>query len=377
MLKRIGISLILLFIFIWLIWSYTGRKTPVAPPKIFLSIVQDVNPNDTLKNNLVGIQPYMEEADYVIQERFKNKLGLYLDEAKKSNLIQSNTLVVFPENIGTWLILVNEKHSLADKNRIEDAKATLIWSNIFDFSLAYLRTDEQDRSMAAVFRMKAKNMAEAYFDTFSSLAQQYQTYIVAGSIILPKPSVVNGEIYIDITEPLANVSFVFGPDGKIIGNPIFKEHPGNFDDLLLNLVQVENHEVFDLPIGKTSVLINEDAWFGDSYQGIENTSPIVILNPSFSPGINSMVEPWEGFGISPPPLDVDSSDLDNITLLEAIEKYSLPKKIFETNAPIGMTLFLKGEFWDLGASGQPILIHKGDSLSIENADLGGIWSLSF
>lgn len=377
MLKRIGISLVLLFIFIWLIWSYSGRKTPVDPPKIFLSLVQDINPNDTLKNNLVGIQPYMEEADFVLQERYKNKLGLYMAEAKKSNLIRTNTLVVFPENIGTWLILVNEKHSLADKNRIEDAKATLIWSNIFDFSLAYLRSDEEDRSMAAVFRMKAKNMTEAYFDTFSSLAQQYQTYIVAGSIILPRPSVVEGEIYIDITEPLANVSFVFGPDGKIIGNPIIKEHSGVFDDLLLNLVQSENHEVFDLPVGKTSILLNEDAWFEDSYQLIKNSTPAVILNPSFSPGINSMAEPWEGFGISSPPTDVDSTDLGNITLIEAIEKYSLPKKIYETNAPVGMTLFLKGEFWDLGASGQPIFIHKGDSITIQNADLGGVWSLSF
>lgn len=377
MLKRIGISLVLLFIFIWLIWSYSGRKTPVDPPKIFLSLVQDINPSDTLKNNLVGIQPYMEEADFVLQERYRNKLELYLVEAKNSNLLRSNTLVVFPENIGTWLILVNEKHSLADKNRIEDAKATLIWSNIFDFSLAYLRSDEEDRTMAAIFRMKAKNMAEAYFDSFSTLAQQFQTYIVAGSIILPKPSVIDGEIYIDITEPLTNVSFIFGPDGKIIGKPIIKEHSGDFDDLLLNLVQSENHEIFDLPIGKTSILLNEDAWFEESYQLIKDSSPSVILNPSFSPGINSMAEPWEGFGISSPPLNLDSSDLGNITLLEAIEKYSLPKKIYETKAPIGMTLFLKGEFWDLGASGQPIFIHKGDSITIQNADLGGVWSLSF
>jgi predicted amidohydrolase len=377
MLKRIGISLVLLLIFIWLIWSYSGRKTPVDPPKIFLSLVQDINPSDTLKNNLVGIQPYMEEADFVLQERYRNKLELYLAEAKKSNLIRTNTLVVFPENIGTWLILVNEKHSLADKNRIEDAKATLIWSNIFDFSLAYLRSDEEDRSMAAIFRMKAKNMAEAYFDSFSTLAQQFQTSIVAGSIILPKPIVVDGEIYIDITEPLTNVSFIFGPDGKIIGKPIIKEHSGDFDALLLNLVQSENHEVFDLPVGKTSILLNEDAWYEDSYQLIENSTPAVIINPSFSPGINSMAEPWEGFGVLSPPLDVDSTDLGNITLLEAIEKYSLPQKINNSNAQIGMTLFLKGEFWDLGASGQPLIIHKGDSLEIQNADLGGVWSLSF
>jgi len=377
MLKRIGISLVLLLIFIWLIWSYSGRKTPVDPPKIFLSLVQDINPSDTLKNNLVGIQPYMEEADFVLQERYRNKLELYLAEAKKSNLFRTNTLVVFPENIGTWLILVNEKHSLADKNRIEDAKATLIWSNIFDFSLAYLRSDEEDRSMAAIFRMKAKNMAEAYFDSFSTLAQQFQTYIVAGSIILPKPIVVDGEIYIDITEPLTNVSFIFGPDGKIIGKPIIKKHSGDFDDLLLNLAQSENHEVFDLPVGKTSILLNEDAWFEDSYQLIENSTPAIIINPSFSPGINSMAEPWEGFGVLSLPLDVDSMDLGNITLLEAIEKYSLPQKIKNSNAQIGMTLFLKGEFWDLGASGQPLIIHKGDSLEIQNADLGGVWSLSF
>ena len=192
--RRFLVSSILLAIFLWLIWSFAGRSYPPDQPETFLDIVEEVNPSDSLQNNILGIQPYMIAKDYLDQETFFRKLELYLDVSRKSRLISPNTIVLLPEYIGTWLVLSGEKHVLAEKDNLNDAMSTLVLSNIFDFSLNYLQTHESDKATAALFRMKARNMAQDYFNTFSQLAQQFDCYIAAGSIILPKPSVVDGEL---------------------------------------------------------------------------------------------------------------------------------------------------------------------------------------
>ncbi|MCR9082155.1 MAG: carbon-nitrogen hydrolase, partial [Cyclobacteriaceae bacterium] len=168
--RRILISSALLIIFIWLIWSFSGRSYPLKEPELYLDLVEEINPSDTLDRNIVGIQPYMEASDYLDQETFYRKLELYLHESRKSGLIRPNTIVLLPEYLGTWLVLSGEKHNLAEKETVEEAMTTLILSNIVDFSINLIRSNEEDKVTAAIFRMKSLEMAEDYFDTFSKLS---------------------------------------------------------------------------------------------------------------------------------------------------------------------------------------------------------------
>ncbi|TDK41770.1 nitrilase-related carbon-nitrogen hydrolase [Algoriphagus formosus] len=375
--RRILISSILLIIFIWLIWSFSGRSYPLKEPELYLDLVEEINPSDTLNRNIVGIQPYMEASDYLDQETFYRKLELYLHESRKSGLIRPNTIVLLPEYLGTWLVLSGEKHNLAEKETVEEAMTTLILSNIVDFSINLIRSNEEDKVTAAIFRMKSLEMAEDYFDTFSKLSKDFNCFIAAGSIVLPKPQVVEGELIIDSSEPLYNSSFIFGPDGKIIGKPILKAFPIDAELPFVQSQTVEELPVFELPMGKAALLICADSWYPEPYTKAEKEKAEIILVPSYLTGENTMENPWQGYNGSEAPAETDLSDIQKITEWEAWNKYALPGKITKTSAEVGMNVFLRGKLWEMGADGQPLAILKGQALKPTAAARAGIWSLNY
>lgn len=375
--RRILISSVLLIIFIWLIWSFSGRSYPLKEPQLYLDLVEEINPSDTLDRNIVGIQPYMEASDYLDQETFYRKLELYLHESRKSGLIRPNTIVLLPEYLGTWLVLSGEKHNLAEKETVEEAMTSLILSNIVDFSINLIRSNEEDKVTAAIFRMKSLEMAEDYFDTFSKLSQDFNCFIAAGSIVLPKPQVVDGELIIDSSEPLYNSSFIFGPDGKIIGKPILKAFPIDAELPFVQSQTVEELPVFELPMGKAALLICADSWYPEPYAKAEKEKAEIILVPSYLTGENTMKNPWQGYNGSEAPASTDLSDIQKITEWEAWYKYALPGKITKTSAEVGMNVFLRGKLWEMGADGQPLAILNGQALKTTAAARAGIWSLNY
>ncbi|TFV94253.1 carbon-nitrogen hydrolase [Algoriphagus kandeliae] len=375
--RRLIVSSILLVIFIWLIWSSAGRGYLPEQPEAFLDLIEEVNPSDSLKRNILGIQPYMLAKDYLDQETFQQKMALYLDAALKSKLIQPNTVVLLPEYIGTWLVLSGEKHALAEKDNLKNAMSTLVLSNIIDFSVNYFQSHETDRATATLFRMKARSMAQDYFTTFSQLAQQFNCYIAAGSIILPKPYIAEGELYIDKGGPLYNASFIFGPDGKIIGEPVLKVFPIESEIPFVSGEAVEKIPVFNLPMGKTSLLICADSWYPEPYQVANQSQAEIILVPSYLTGDESMEKPWQGYNGAPAPVGTNLNDIETISEWEAWNKYALPGRISQTNARVGMNVFLRGELWDLGADGQPLAVLNGLQLELKPADRAGIWSINF
>ncbi|WP_100627428.1 nitrilase-related carbon-nitrogen hydrolase [Algoriphagus formosus] len=375
--RRILISSVLLIIFIWLIWSFSGRSYPLQEPELYLDLVEEINPSDTLNRNIVGIQPYMEASDYLDQETFYRKLELYLHESRKSGLIRPNTIVLLPEYLGTWLVLSGEKHNLAEKETVEEAMTTLILSNIVDFSINLIRSNEEDKVTATIFRMKSLEMAEDYFDTFSKLSNDFNCFIAAGSIVLPKPQVVEGELIIDSSEPLYNSSFIFGPDGKIIGKPILKAFPIDAELPFVQSQSVEELTVFKLPMGKAALLICADSWYPEPYTKAEKEKAEIILVPSYLTGENTMENPWQGYNGSEAPAETDLSDIQKITEWEAWNKYALPGKITKTSADVGMNVFLRGKLWEMGADGQPLAILNGQALKPTAAARAGIWSLNY
>lgn len=372
------ISLIILLLFIWLIWSYSGRNMPLTEAKAHISVVQEINPSDSLNRNVVGIQPYMEVSDYFSQAKFKDKLRFYLTESKHKGFLNQNTIVLYPEYIGTWLVLEGEKHVLEKQETMKEALTTMVLSNFFDFSLAYLKTsNESDRAASAIFRMKAKSMANSYYLTFSELAKESKIHIASGSIILPDPTVVDGKIYVDPTGPLYNAAFVFGPDGNVIGDPILKAFPIDSEIPFLTAGIPGEIPTFDLPFAKTSVLVCADSWYPDAYLVANNQKAELILVPSFCTGDGAMDIPWKGYSGNPEPAGSDLNDINKLTEREAWEKYALPGQIQKTRAQAGLNVFLRGNLWDMGADGQPLAVFQNKLLQITPADSAGIWSLNY
>ncbi len=377
MIKKI-ISFLILCVFVWLIWSFSGRNHPLPSADVMLTEIQEINPSDSLERSLVGIQPYMLVSDYFSQAIFKEKLGIYLREAKGEGMIKENTLVLFPEYLGTWLVLEGEKHSIAKEKTLQGAMTTMVISNLFEFSKSMLQAGgAKDKAAAALFRMKARKMAKSYFLTFSELAKEYKTHIAAGSIILPGPRVENGELVLDTDEPLYNVSFIFGPDGKIVGRPILKAFPIESEQPFLAASNPAEIPTFDLPIGKTALLVCADSWYPEAYQTARQEKAEIILVPSYCTGNGTMDLLWKGYSGYPEPADTELSDIGKLTENQAWKKYALPGKIKNTSAQVGMNVFLKGELWDLGTDGQPLVVKDGKLLQVNPAEKAGIWSLNF
>lgn len=376
MIKRV-ISFVILALFIWLIWAYQGRKSELPTPKSYLTTVSSINAFDTLDRSLVGIQPYMVLTDYLSQQNFRQKVDLYLQEAKGMGMLHEQSIVLFPEYMGTWLVIQDEKRSVSEKLSLQSAMTLMVGSNIFKFLIQLpLTIGAEDKAAAAIFRMKARKMANTYFETFSELAQQYQVHIAAGSIILPGAGINNGELYIDQSKPLENVSFIFGPDGKIIGNPIRKAFPIESEQPFLSAASADQIPVFSLPFAKTALLICADSWYEEAYQNANSQGAEVILVPSYCTGTGTMDNLWGGYSGYPEPENVAMDDIQKITEKEAWAKYALPGKIKSTSAKVGMNVFLRGEFWDLGTDGQPLIIYQGKFFPQES-EKAGIWELKY
>ena len=204
---------------------------------------------------------------------------------------------------------------------------TLILSNIVDFSINLIRSKEEDKITAAIFRMKSLKMAKDYFDTFSKLSKDFNCFIAAGSIVLPKPQVIDGELIIDSSEPLYNASFIFGPDGKIIGKPILKAFPIDTELPFVQSQPVEQLPVFELPMGKTALMICADSWYPEPYTKAAKEKTEVILVPSYLTGENAMKNLWQGYNGMEAPTGTELTDIQKITEWEAWNKYALPGKI--------------------------------------------------
>lgn len=377
MIRRI-ITLFILTVFIWLIWSFYGRNTPLEETNSQISVIQEINPSDSLSRNIVGIQPFMEVSDYFNQVNFKTKIQTYLVAATREGFMRKNTFVLFPENIGTWLFLVNEKRNLNEKKTLDEALRILAVSNAFDFFLGYIKTGkESNKEFSSIIRMKAKSMLKVYDETFGELAIETNSYILGGSILLPEPSVVDGEIYINLLGPLYNASFLYGPNGKVIGNPILKSHLNSFEKSYTSPGNPQDLQVFDFSFGKTCIIPFNDSWHPEAYEIAKSNSAEIILSTSFLTHNQTEYSNWLGYDGESGPDNLDLNDIGRLSNLEAWQKYGLPKGIKDTKATVGFNVFFRGNIWDLGPSGNPIAVLNNTVLPIIPAGKGGVWSLNF
>lgn len=369
---------ILVLILVWVIWANTGLPPELPAIRPEISVTADISPisSDNIRGNIVGIQPYMLETDYLTQQQFQAKLNAYFKSANDLGFFRENTIVLLPEYLGTWLVISGEKKSIANAGNLTWAMAQLVLSHPLRFAAYYAKSEnESDRIAAALFRMKSEKMANIYQQVFKKLAEQYQVYIAAGSILLPGPEVKNGILEVDIEEPIYNTSFVFDPDGNLLPQSIRKAFPIESEQPFVTASTTSVIPTFDLPIGKIGVLVCADSWYPESYHAIQGVE--VILVNSYCAMDGAMTIPWAGYNGAPAPIDVDLADIGIISERQAWEKYALPGRIGISGATIGANVFLRGKLWDLGTDGQPFFIKDGQVLKIEKADKGGIWSMEF
>lgn len=362
MLSRMFFKRSYLFYFLFLvlvfygIWSYTDRSTREQTPDSKLKRVESFG-KDLKKGNLLGIQPWMDPIDYSNEINFSKKIQSYLEEANKKGYINSKTIVVFPEYLGTWLVIAGEKTSVIESDKLEDSMRTLILSNPVSFVHNFFKAQGKDKIRDALFRMKAEKMLSIYSNTFSDMAKKWGITIVAGSILLPEPHILEDKIQIG-NGALKNGSYVFLPDGRVAENSPEKIYPIEDEKSFVEASTLKNLKIIQSPAGKVGVLVCADSWYPEVYKIFKKQNVNFVVVPSYVAPDGAMSEVWKGYNGSKNPTDIRPEDIHRISEGEAWLKYALAGRILKSGATHGMNVFLRGSLWDLGSDGEVILVYR-------------------
>ena len=358
MIRRIliGFPILLSALYGW--WTTTDRNPYASLTDSLIASVNVVGSNRD-RGNMLGIQPWMNPLDYSTESRFRDKIRGYLTAARERGLIvPGKTIVVLPEYLGAWLVAVDEKVSVYHAPTVQEALTTLVLSNPLSFIRARWNAPDtaQDKTKHTVFAMKGPQMAEIYTNTFTQLASQYQVTIVAGSILLPDPSVQNGKLIVG-NGPLYNVSAVFHPDGRLDPQLVRKVYPIADELPFVCPTNPADVPVFDTPVGKLGVLVCADSWNSPVYKTLKQKGATLLAVPSYSAGDGVWKTIWRGYSGTKTPADA-RADVGRITEGQAWLAHAMAGRATpEAGIVKGLNVFLRGNLWDLGTDGTTIILN--------------------
>lgn len=317
--------------------------------------------------NLLGIQPEMFSGDYHSVELLRLKLAAYLHKARDEGLLNGKTVALLPEHIGTWLVISGEKAEVYQAQTLDNAMAWLAASNPLKLSRALLFAKGENRLQDALLRMKSADMARDYQHVFGGLAKDFGITLVAGSIVLPEPRVENGTLLVG-DGPLYNVSVVFGRDGAPLGQPQRKVYPIADEQTFTAASPASALRVVDTPAGRLGVLICADSWYPAGYAELGKQGVQLLAVPAFLTGNGNWAKPWGGYNGAPTPDDVQLQP-GSVSEGQAWQQLAMANRLGSSGAQAGITVFMRGQLWNLGSDGQSLLAN-GQEVSVVN-EAGG------
>ena len=312
------------------------------------------------RGNLLGIQPELFPTDYQSPARLRRKLAAYLQQAQDQGLLNDKTVVVLPEHVGTWLMISGEKDELYQAPTLAEAMNWLAASNPLLFARAWLSAKGKDRLDDAHLRMKSRTMAKDYQALFGGLAKEFHVTLVAGSIVLPEPSIRDGQLKPG-SGALYNSSVVFGRDGAPLGQPQRQLHPV-FSQRDVIQANEKTINVVDTPAGRLGVLIGSDSWYPDNYRKLDEQGAQLIAVPAQVFGQGAWDQPWRGYKSSSTPGSV-SLKPGEVSEGQAWHRLTLTAQPPSSHAVAGMSVFLRGQFWDKSGAGQSFLNSNGQQFA--------------
>jgi hypothetical protein len=347
--------LFLSFISFSIFFAYTKSDSDLTDSDYFSLTTQNEKlyssslGQDKKSGNIVGIQTFMVPADYSSPQRFHDKIESYIIRAKQKGFIKEKTLVFFPEHIGTFLFLMNEKkqiYTLKKWSEIEKYLKTTAMINNSD-----LNFENPNELIKTKMIEKSDLILETYTNTFSSLAKKYEITLLSGSILLPNPQVKDNQLTISQGN-FSHISLMYDKKGNI-----FSHYEKN------NLFDSE--KIFssngNLPPGsysmpgftnKVVVMYSRDSLENKYYtKQVYNTDLWLIMSYKLS---NDII-PWENVGISgdpryeAKPMFQDSEKLLSNKVLYS--KYGVSGKFQFFPTKNYIEVFFKGNFYELEFEG--------------------------
>ena len=342
----------------YLLWRYSPQGVLCIKESTLQLDVMHMD-SASCQHLLVGVQAEMQTYHYRSAEAFYQRLNAHLTPIKEQLLTAEECLIVFPEHIGTWLVVAGERNSIYTSTSITGAMAALIFSHPFSFlKYRFSQIKAAEATQASLFLMKAQSTADIYQNTFNRLAKEYRAHIIAGSVVLPSAKVVGGKIQLS-GDTLYNASFTFLPDGSVAQQVTRKVFPVSDEQSFCSAGQVGDINIFASQMGRIGTLICADSWYPESYEHLRSLQADIIAVPSYSTGKGIMSLPWKGYNGFEPPSDIDRTDVGKITEEMAWDKYALSGRIGSAEAAIGVNVFLRGQLWDMQSDGKSKLVISG------------------
>lgn len=310
------------------------------------------------RGNLLGIEPELFPTDYQNLQRLHRKLAAYLQQAREGGLINARTVVVLPEHIGTWLFATGEKNQFYQADTVDEAMEWLAWSNPVKFVGALASAKGKNRLDDAHLRTKANAMAQDYQQLFGGLAREFGVTLVAGSIVLPDPSVENGQLRPG-QGALYNVSLTFGSDGQSLGQPQRQIYPSTYQRGYVQPAGDAPMNVVDTPAGRLGVLIGSDSWYPHNYARLNESGAELIAVPAFVIGRSGWTAPWRGHRGTDAGIELKAGAVSEQL---AWHRLTLTGRTPQSTARASVSVFMRGQFWNQGSSGESFASQGGRTI---------------
>ncbi len=200
------------------------------------------------KGNLVLISNSFRPIDFASEEIYFNKIESILKTISEKNFIGEETFIIFPEHIGSFLFLIDEKKEIYNFKTLNEALEKIKYSNP---ELVLTKN-----LIPKLIEKKKNKILEIYKNTFLKLSKKYSVSIFAGSIVLPELKFENENLVFSSTE-LKNQSLIFTSEEKIYEKIGSAKNISELDKSIFELKENPNSEI--LNFFDTSILLTEDS----------------------------------------------------------------------------------------------------------------------
>jgi hypothetical protein len=218
---------------------------------------------DQGRGNIVAVRPILRASDYAGALEFAAALNSGLAVAASANILHDNTVVVFPEMCGHFMLFADEWRYIYAQPTFQRAVNSLV-ANRLPAAGIYKAQGYEWRESA--FRAKAAIAATRFGAAMGGLATFHGVTIVAGSIALPGPYVQNGKIEVEPKAPFISISSCWRPNGTCLKTLACKHVVSAFETNELGVVPAgfSAPAVFDTPIGGVSVALGSSLFSSET-----------------------------------------------------------------------------------------------------------------
>jgi predicted amidohydrolase len=168
-----------------------------------------------MRIDLLAVQPYMTREDYLDPERFQAHMAS-LGAAARAMRRGDHALVVFPEDLATFLALADAPAAVRDAESLDSA-FQIIGRERMPALLAAMLRHRTLSLRTAFFLTAAPTVWTPWHHTFSRLARELEAVVVAGSALVPENRLgPDSPVFLPKDHRVYNLALTFGPDGRAL-----------------------------------------------------------------------------------------------------------------------------------------------------------------